>query len=61
MDIKDLMGYYLGLKGKIQGEGLLYMKITSFPKYLTIVFKRFYSNDYSVEKDSSQVLYSGNL
>jgi hypothetical protein len=37
------------------------MKITHFPKYLVIVFKRFYSNDYSIEKDSSQVLYSGYL
>lgn len=55
------MQYYLGTKGKIQGEGLVYMKITRFPKYLVIVFKRFYSNDYSVEKDSSQVLYSGYL
>lgn len=59
--MKDLIAYYLGQKGKIQGEGLIYMKITNFPKYLLVVFKRFYSNDYSIEKDSSQVLYSGHL
>jgi len=37
------------------------MKITQFPKYLIVVFKRFYNNDYKVEKDTSQVLYSGYL
>lgn len=28
VDIKDMMEYYLGKKGKTQGEGLLYMLIT---------------------------------
>lgn len=56
-----MMEYYLGKKGKNQGEGLLYIKITQFPRYLIIIFKRFSSNDYNIEKDSSQVLYSGYL
>jgi U4/U6.U5 tri-snRNP-associated protein 2 len=61
VEMGELMEYYLGKRGKIQGEGLLFMKITHFPKYLLIVFKRFYSNDYTVEKNCSQVLYSGQL
>jgi len=56
-----MMQYYLGVKGRVQGEGLLYVKITEFPRFLIIVFKRFTSNDYNVEKNSSQVLYSGFL
>jgi ubiquitin C-terminal hydrolase len=61
VDIMDMMQYYLGEKGRVQGEGLLYVKITEFPRYLAIVFKRFSANDYNVEKNSSQVLYSGCL
>jgi ubiquitin C-terminal hydrolase len=56
-----MLSYYLGQKGKIQGEGLRFMRITSFPRFLVLVFKRFYSNDYTIEKDTSQVIYSGNL
>jgi len=56
-----MMEHYLGTRGKVQGEGLLYVKITEFPRYLIIIFKRFSSNDYNVEKNSSQVLYSGLL
>lgn len=61
VDIRDLMAYYLGQKGKIQGEGLQYVLITEFPRYLIIVFKRFTSNDYNIEKNTTQVIYSGNL
>jgi ubiquitin C-terminal hydrolase len=56
-----MLQYYLGQKGKIQGEGLLYALITTFPRYLVIAFKRFTTNDYNVEKNTSQVVYSGNL
>ncbi len=40
---------------------MLYALITEFPKYLIIAFKRFTSNDYNVEKNTSQVIYSGTL
>lgn len=55
------MEYYLGKKGKTQGEGLLYVLITEFPQFLIIVFKRFTFNDYKIEKNTSQVIYSGSL
>ena len=61
VNINDMLQYYLGQKGKIQGEGLLYALITTFPRYLVIAFKRFTTNDYNVEKNTSQVVYSGNL
>ena len=37
------------------------MLITEFPRYLIIVFKRFASNDYTIEKNTTQVVYSGIL
>lgn len=53
-----MLDYYIGLKGKVQGEGLIYIKITSFPKYLLLAFKRFRCNEFTTDKDNSCVVYS---
>jgi ubiquitin C-terminal hydrolase len=56
-----MLEYYSGSKGKVKGEGLIYIKITKLPRYLVLIFKRFHNNDYTMEKDSSHVIYSGNF
>ncbi len=52
---------FSGTKGVAQGEGISYMKVTGFPEYLVLVFKRFAKTEYKVEKDSSEVVYNGSL
>jgi hypothetical protein len=47
------MERYSGGKGVSEDEGLTFMKITNFPRYLNLVFKRFNKTEYKMEKDAS--------
>lgn len=52
---------FSGTKGVIEADGISYMRIIGFPSYLLLVFKRFTKTEYKMEKDSSEVIYNGNL
>lgn len=55
------MEKYLGRAPEKHVEGLRYAKITGFPAYLLLVFKRFSNNGYTVEKDNSHLVYQPKL
>lgn len=52
---------YTGKQPEKHEKGLRYAKIIDFPAYLVLIFKRFASNGYTVEKDNSCLLYKAEM